>query len=90
MSMDHFSTLIFGTVLALVIIGGSFFFVRYVRNQFFPSDRSDKLDGAMLQMQMFQAELESRAEEGLESPGEDDGESDPTVAEEADPPERQE
>ena len=66
MSMDQLSPLVFGTVFIVVIVGGFFFFVRYVRNHFFPSDRSDELDGAMLQMQMLQAELESRAEERQE------------------------
>jgi hypothetical protein len=102
MSMDQLSPLVFGTVFIVVIVGGFFFFVRYVRNHFFPSDRSDEMDGAMLQMQMLQAELESRAEEGQKSPGEVGeeggdsvseglgGESDPPAAEETDPPVRQE
>ena len=83
MSMDQLSPLVFGTVFIVVIVGGFFFFVRYVRNHFFPSDRSDELDGAMLQMQMLQAELESRAEERQESPGEDEGEAGEIGEEEA-------
>jgi hypothetical protein len=73
MSMDQLSTLVIGTIFVLFIIGGLFLLTLYVRNHFFPPDTSDKLDGAMLEMRMLQARLESRAEEGMETPGDEGG-----------------
>ena len=72
MSMDQLAPLVFGTASVLVIIVAFFFVVRYVRNHFFPSQASDKLDGAMLEMQILQAQLEAKAEEGEETPVEDE------------------
>ena len=73
MRMDQISTLVFGTIFVLVIIGGFFLLIPYVRNHFFPADKSDKAERALLEMEMLQAQLESRAEEGQETPGEEGG-----------------
>ncbi len=83
MRMDQLSTLVFGTIFVLVIIGGSFLLIPYVRNHFFPADKSNKAERSLLEMQMFQARLESRAEDGQETPGEEGG---PPAPEGSDPP----
>ena len=74
-------------IFVLVIIGGFFLLIPYVRNHFFPAEESDKRERAFLEMQMLQARLESSDEEGQETPGEEGG---PPAPEGSDPPERTE
>ncbi len=83
MRMDQLSTLVFGTIFVLVIIGGFFMLIPYVRNHFFPADKSNKAERALLEMQQLQARLESRAEEGQETPQEEGG---PPAPEGSNPP----
>lgn len=85
MSMDQLLTLVFGTILLFFVFGGFFLLTRYVRDHFFPPDKSDKLNTAFLEMQMLQAQLESSAEEGQETPGD---EGDPPAPDGSDPIER--
>ncbi len=83
MSMDQLSTLVFGTIFVLFIIGAFFLLIRRVRGHFFPPDKSDKMESTMPEMQMLLAHLKPRTEEGQETRGEEGG---PPAPEGSDPP----